>query len=957
MGSKTQQSTSNQTTTPVNQQALSQIYNQVYNAAQTPYTAYSGELTAPVNSQQLAGTNTINSAVNAANPYYSQASNLIQGASGPLTASQIQQYENPYTQSVVNATQAQFNNQNAQQQSALQGTAAQQGALGGDRQAVAQAVLAGQQQTAQAPVIANLESQGYNSAVNTAAQQFQQNPLAAASLYGNLGSSAVSNALNAGNAQLNAGSVQQQTQQAADTAAYNQYLAQQAYPYQSAAYLEQYGLPSALAQGSTSSGTQTTPGPSTLGQIAGLGISAAGLFLKDGGNVGYASGGSPGYVTSPQGYIVSGSGYIPSGQASQSTLQTPSLKFASPQQSNSTNSISPTGITSLGNTLKNDFGSASYGGGNMFSGDAWGGDANNPLEGLSASDYGYKVGGLVHAIHSIHKSIRRARGGTVTGSIPFDTFDDGGAASFDDRFSAITDNPFYQKQQELTQEDAAPSVTPVVASPQTSPSDSDVINPDEPFRMPDAAAVQDWWDRTDPNHPNAAIVADQGMPGPDGEPPANPMVSPAGLPPQITNPDSAPDNGTAALAYDASSGPTAANDLPPTITAPVGNQSQQQFGHSLFGVNLSDKTRQALVATGLGMLASRSPFAGVALGEGGLKGLQSLSEANKAEQEAAEKAQTQAQEQQRIDLQAKQLAQSAAQFAKTNSLAERREDFAEDKTPSGYRKKDDGSYDAIPGGPADPAVIKAAAEAKRVANAVLDDDTISDMADQYLAGDRTVMQNLGRGAQGAENIVKLRQAIAQHARAQGVDPAGIVNRFNEQAGALAGQRTVGARAANISLAANEANNMIPIALAASDKLPRSQFMPWNQMVQAVQKGTSSPELASFVAATNSLVNSYVRAVSPSGVPTDSMREHAYSMLNSAQGPEAYKAVIATMQQEMRAALQAPNQVKEELRRSNAPASGAPPSGAPVAPAPAANKPTTVIQNGHTYTLQPDGSYK
>ena len=304
-------------------------------------------------------------------------------------------------------------------------------------------------------------------------------------------------------------------------------------------------------------------------------------------------------------------------------------------------------------------------------------------------------------------------------------------------------------------------------------------------------------------------------------------------------------------------------------------------------------------------------------------------------------------------------AQNASQFAKTNSLAERREKFAEDKTPAGYRQKDNGDYEAIPGGPADPAVLKAAAEAKRTANAVLDDDTIHDMAGQYLAGDRTVMQNLGRGAQGAENIVKLRQAIAAQAREAGVDPKGIVNAFNEQAGALAGQRTVGARAANISLAANEANNMIPIALEASEKLPRTQYMPWNQMVQAVQKGSSSPELASFVAATNSLVNSYVRAVSPSGVPTDSMRQHAYDMLNAAQGPEAYKAVVATMQKEMQAALQAPGQVKAELRKGNDPTAAAMPSGgAPAAPAPpASGKPATVIQNGHTYTLQPDGSYK
>lgn len=271
MGSKTQQSTSQQTSTPVNQQALSQIYGQVANAAQTPYTPYGGELTAGINGQQTAGINTINSASNAAQPYYNQAAGLVNSASNPLTAAQIQQYQNPYTQNVVNATQAQFNDQNGQQQNSLKGTAAQQGALGGDRQAVAQAQLAGQQQLAQAPTIANLYANSYNSGLSTAAQQYQQNPLAAASALSGLGTSSENAGLAGGTAQLAAGTQQQTTQQSADTANYQQYLAQQANPYQNAAFLEQYGLPAALGQGSTSSGTQTSPGPSVLGQIAGLG--------------------------------------------------------------------------------------------------------------------------------------------------------------------------------------------------------------------------------------------------------------------------------------------------------------------------------------------------------------------------------------------------------------------------------------------------------------------------------------------------------------------------------------------------------------------------------------------------------------------------------------------------------------------------------------------------------------
>lgn len=952
MGSKNQTQTSAQTTTPVNQQALQNIYNTVAGAATTPYTPYSGELTAPVNSQQTAGINNINSAANYASPYIQSAANLAQGASNPLTAAQIQQYQNPYTQNVVNATQAQFNDQNGQAQNSLKGNAAMQGALGGDRQAVAQSQLAGQQQLAQAPIIAGLYSNSYNSGLATAGQQFQQNPLAAASAIGNLGVAGQNAALQGAGAQVNAGTLQQQTQQAADTANYGQYQAQQGFPYQQAAFLEQYGLPSALAQGSTSNGTQTSPGPNPLSQIAGTAIAGAGLFLKDGGAVGYADGGTPSYITS-------GMGYIPTGRASANTLQAPGLKFASPQ-TQSSNPLSGSSLTGLGSSLKNDFGSASFGGGSLLSGDAWGGDKSNPLEGLSASDYGYSTGGLVNAIHHIHKSIKRARG----------HFDDGGDVGFADRFAPAVDNPFG----DLTRGQALGLVSVTHdgnKAPRSIGGDdsfsTDVVNPGDPVRL-DPAADQAWRDGVD--HPNAALRADV----PDGS-------SPFKLPPQITNPDNTPDSSNpmvSAFAPGPSGGssgssPMGANGMP-AVVAPVSKpEEEQQFGHSLFGANISDKTRQALVAAGLGMLASRSPFVGTALGEGGLQGLKAYSDIGKGEEESKDKAVTQGQNQQKIEMQAKQLAQSLEDSKRAAAsaaiipdgkggmmvnpvyIAEKKaERDVADKAPVGYRETDKG-LEAIPGGPADVATVKAQADAKRVANAVLDDGTIHDMADQYLAGDRTVMQNLGRGAQGAENIVKLRQAIAKQARDAGVDPKGIVNAFNEQAGALAGQRTVGARAANISLAANEANNMIPIALDASDKLPRTQYMPWNQMVQAVQRGNSSPELASFVAATNSLVNSYVRAVSPSGVPTDSMREHAYSMLNAAQGPEAYKAVVKTMQLEMQAALSAPGQVKAELRKGNEPAAAA--SGAPAAPAPPAGKPPTVTQNGHTYNLQPDGSYK
>ena len=111
----------------------------------------------------------------ATQPYQAGATGLYAaGAQGinptQFSAGQVNQYESPYTKDVVNATQAQFNNQNAQQQQQVVGNAVSSGAWGGDRSAVAQALTAGQQQLAQAPVIAGLENQGYSQAL----QEFNQ---------------------------------------------------------------------------------------------------------------------------------------------------------------------------------------------------------------------------------------------------------------------------------------------------------------------------------------------------------------------------------------------------------------------------------------------------------------------------------------------------------------------------------------------------------------------------------------------------------------------------------------------------------------------------------------------------------------------------------------------------------------------------------------------------------------
>ncbi len=89
----------------------------------------------------------------------------------------VDQYLSPYISDVVNATQNQFTNANAQQGNALLGQGIKAGnAFGGDRAGIAAAQLGNQQQLAQAPVIAGLYNQGYAQALQ---EYNQQNQLAA----------------------------------------------------------------------------------------------------------------------------------------------------------------------------------------------------------------------------------------------------------------------------------------------------------------------------------------------------------------------------------------------------------------------------------------------------------------------------------------------------------------------------------------------------------------------------------------------------------------------------------------------------------------------------------------------------------------------------------------------------------------------------------------------------------
>ncbi len=252
----------------------------------------------------------------------------------------------------------------------------------------------------------------------------------------------------------------------------------------------------------------------------------------------------------------------------------------------------------------------------------------------------------------------------------------------------------------------------------------------------------------------------------------------------------------------------------------------------------------------------------------------------------------------------------AAQNGKATPIYQGSQTQKQGAAPSGYRWTKDSGLEPIPGGPADPASAQG-----------LTPESLDLIASQYLAGDKSAITGYARNANMRAQIAN---RIAQMADEQGMDGKAIAAEVSAYGGNVAAQRSAGTRAAQVGMAASEANQMADIALQASQKVPRGAFVPWNTAMNAVATGTSSPEMAQFVTATTSLVNAYARAVSPLGAPTDAMRAHAEQMLNTAQGPEAYAAVIAQMKKEMEAALNAPAEVSKRLKEGITGGSGAAP---------------------------------
>jgi hypothetical protein len=135
----------------------------------------------------------------------------------------------------------------------------------------------------------------------------------------------------------------------------------------------------------------------------------------------------------------------------------------------------------------------------------------------------------------------------------------------------------------------------------------------------------------------------------------------------------------------------------------------------------------------------------------------------------------------------------------------------------------------------------------------------------------------------------------------------------EAAGAGAAEKAIAGQSAKMSTAANEAGQMIGVVRNLSSQIDRSQYPSLNAIQNAADKGTGGKEIVQLNTSINALVNSYARAISPTGQPTVSDKNHAREILNASYSNGQLGAILDTMGQEMNIAKSAAGEARAQLK--------------------------------------------
>lgn len=194
---------------------------------------------------------------------------------------------------------------------------------------------------------------------------------------------------------------------------------------------------------------------------------------------------------------------------------------------------------------------------------------------------------------------------------------------------------------------------------------------------------------------------------------------------------------------------------------------------------------------------------------------------------------------------------------------------------------------------------------------LLTEEELNFMARQYLSGDRQVLTGFGRSP---EALAKLKVAVVRNAKEMGITAEQLPSILAEYKGYEAGAKATSTAQAKMTQAAMETNSLIDIAKTVVADVKPGQYPGMNTVSNFLSYQGGDPNIVRLKNAFNGIVNTYARAISPTGQPTVSDKDHAREVLDTAFSSGQLQGAFDMMKQEMNAAISAPKEARKELTR-------------------------------------------
>jgi hypothetical protein len=196
----------------------------------------------------------------------------------------------------------------------------------------------------------------------------------------------------------------------------------------------------------------------------------------------------------------------------------------------------------------------------------------------------------------------------------------------------------------------------------------------------------------------------------------------------------------------------------------------------------------------------------------------------------------------------------------------------------------------------------------------VNEDALIKLADRVIDGDPSALAQMGRSTGSMTNAQNM---IAKRLNERGLTVQDLEANKKRWGGDVSQSKLAGSMEQRVLAATGEVQRAIPIALEASNNMPRGKAVPLNVLRQKEQQYMSDPKWNAFLVANQTLAKAYGRAMNPQGIPrvSEAMESEKRGFLDMAQSPEAYKTQLQMLWREVQNSMEA---VRETRTPTNAP---------------------------------------